>query len=180
MLLNYAGNAIKFTTTGHIILRCGVVDEDTHSVLLRFRSRRHPALARPRGATRLFASFEQADNSTTRKHGGTGLGLAITKKIATLMGGDAGVDSEPGRGSCFWFTARLGKYPEISGPASTTVAPSEAALRRNYAGMRILVAEDEPVNQEITRMMLEDAGFTVDLWATGPRHWPWRASTPTP
>ena len=166
-LLNYAGNAIKFTTTGHIILRCGVVDEDTHSVLLRFEVEDTGIGIAPEALPRLFASFEQADNSTTRKYGGTGLGLAITKKIATLMGGDAGVDSEPGRGSCFWFTARLGKYPEISGPASTTVAPSEAALRRNYAGMRILVAEDEPVNQEITRMMLEDAGFTVDLAGDG-------------
>ena len=166
-LLNYATNAIKFTTSGRIILRCKLVGEDAHTVLLRFEVEDTGIGIDPEAVPRLFASFEQADNSTTRKYGGTGLGLAITKKIATLMDGEAGVESEPGQGSRFWFTARLGKSKDASGSTDASLAPSESLLRRNYAGMRILVAEDEPVNQEITRMMLEDAGFSVDLARNG-------------
>jgi CheY-like chemotaxis protein len=111
---------------------------------------------------RLFSAFEQADNSTTRKYGGTGLGLAITKKIAQLMQGDAGAESIPGHGSSFWFTARL----KLAGPAAmpsgeSSLGEIEAILRHNFAGRRVLLVEDEPINQEIARMLLEDVGQIV-------------------
>lgn len=110
-LLNYANNAVKFTETGSITLNVRVVEEDEASVLLRFAVEDTGIGIAPDALPRLFNVFEQADNSTTRKYGGTGLGLAITKKIAQLMGGDAGADSVPGAGSTFWFTARLKKGP---------------------------------------------------------------------
>jgi two-component system sensor histidine kinase/response regulator len=108
-VLNYATNAVKFTERGRITLRVLPVEEAESSVLLRFEVQDTGAGIAPEVQSRLFASFEQADSSTTRMHGGTGLGLAITRKLAQLMGGDAGVQSVPGTGSTFWFTARLGK-----------------------------------------------------------------------
>ena len=108
-LLNYGTNAIKFTETGSVTLRTLIQDETADSVRVRFEVQDTgigiPADVLPR----LFGAFEQADNSTTRKYGGTGLGLAITRRLAQMMGGDVGVESQPGLGSTFWFTARLQK-----------------------------------------------------------------------
>ena len=161
-MLNYASNAIKFTDAGHVTLRAEIIDEDSDSVLLRFAVEDTGIGIEPAAAARLFSAFEQADNSITRKYGGTGLGLAITKKLAQLMGGDAGVDSIPGRGSTFWFTARLKRGDPNATSTAQSVADVEGALRRNHAGQRILLAEDEPVNREIARVMLEDVGLVVD------------------
>jgi hypothetical protein len=120
----------------------------------------------------LFAAFEQADNSITRQYGGSGLGLAITRRLAELMGGEAGVVSTPGMGSTFWFTARLKKTDELLpvAPVAATVAKpvdGEAQLRQRYAGRRILVVDDEPMNLEIAQMLLEGAGLQVDTAADG-------------
>lgn len=166
-LLNYAGNAVKFTERGRIVLRASVRAEDEDSVLLCFEVQDTGIGIAPEVLSRLFATFEQADNSTTREYGGTGLGLAITRKLAQLMGGDAGVESVPGQGSTFWFTARLGRSEE-NVPASEAVAadPGEG-LRRAHAGARILIVEDEPVNREITRVLLEDVGLVADLASDG-------------
>ena len=106
--LNFAGNAIKFTEKGNITLRTLVTEESSEEVLIRFEVEDTGIGIEPEVADKLFQAFEQADNSTTRKYGGTGLGLVITKKLAELMGG-AGCESNPGQGSTFWFTARLGK-----------------------------------------------------------------------
>jgi CheY-like chemotaxis protein len=117
----------------------------------------------------LFAAFEQADASTTRRHGGTGLGLAITRRLASLMGGEAGAESEPGRGSRFWFTARLGVGREnapLSEPRADGIA-LEAMLRQRHAGTRVLLAEDNPVNQELAVALLENAGLEVDVAGDG-------------
>ena len=117
---------------------------------------------------RLFNAFEQADNSTTRQYGGTGLGLAITKKIAEVMGGTAGVKSIAGEGCTFWFTAVLRKFHETAEEtrrASLEVA--EQAIQRDHAGKRILLVEDEPINQEISQMLLEEVGLDVDLADNG-------------
>jgi signal transduction histidine kinase len=108
-MLNYAGNAIKFTEKGHVKLRTLVEQEAANDVLIRFEVEDTGIGIDPEVAGKLFHAFEQADNSTTRKYGGTGLGLVITKKLAELMGGAAGVNSTPGVGSNFWFTARLKK-----------------------------------------------------------------------
>ena len=108
-LLNYAGNAVKFTPQGRVRLRVEVLEDGAHDMLLRFTVADSGIGVAPEVLLRLFDAFEQADNSSTRKYGGTGLGLAINRKLAQLMGGDAGARSTLGVGSEFWFTARLRK-----------------------------------------------------------------------
>jgi PAS domain S-box-containing protein len=171
-LLNYATNAVKFSEQGTVTLRTFVQDEDADSVLLRFAVEDEGIGIAPEVLPRLFAAFEQADNSITRQYGGSGLGLAITRRLAELMGGEAGVVSTPGMGSTFWFTARLKKTDELLpvAPVAATVAKpvdGEAQLRQRYAGRRILVVDDEPMNLEIAQMLLEGAGLQVDTAADG-------------
>jgi CheY-like chemotaxis protein len=166
-LLNYATNAIKFTETGGIRIHVAAVDEAADSVMIRFEVIDTGIGIAPDVAARLFRVFEQADNSTTRKYGGTGLGLSITQKLAQLMGGDANVDSAPGQGSTFWFTVRLKKVANGAQDAATELTDAAATLRRDYAGQRVLLAEDEPVNREISLMMLQDIGLTVDIAEDG-------------
>jgi two-component system, sensor histidine kinase and response regulator len=166
-LLNYASNAVKFTEAGGITLRISLFDETATSLGVRFEVEDSGIGITPEAAARLFAIFEQADNSTTRKYGGTGLGLAITRKLAQLMGGDAGVVSTPGAGSTFWFTAVLKKTPAGGatehGDASLpdALGESERILLRDFSGRRVLLAEDEPINQEIAGMLLEEVGLDV-------------------
>ncbi|MBK7898752.1 MAG: PAS domain-containing protein [Azonexus sp.] len=176
-LLNYVANAIKFTATGNILIQVRTLREDEEGVLLRFSVQDTGIGIAADALPRLFSAFEQADNSTTRQYGGTGLGLAITRKLAELMGGKAGADSLPGRGSTFWFTARLAKGAQ---PREAEGAPdaSESRLRRDFPGRRILVVEDEPVNREIVRLMLEDCGLRVDLAPDGAQAVTCAASSP--
>ena len=167
-LLNYASNAIKFTETGYITLRVTQDAETDDTATLRFEVEDTGIGISPEAQSRLFTTFEQADNSTTRQYGGTGLGLAITKKIAELLGGTAGVTSTPGQGSTFWFTAVLQKTHEKA--AQTDRAGNESAeqiIRRDHAGKRILLAEDEPVNREIAQLLLGVVGLAVDLAEDG-------------
>ena len=122
----------------------------------------------PETLGKLFSAFEQADNSTTRKYGGTGLGLAITKKLAEMMGGDVGGESEPGVGSTFWFTVRLEKgHGVLTEDQFVLVSDAERLIKQNFAGCRILLAEDEPINREIAEQILSDAGLRVDLAEDG-------------
>ncbi|WP_371322668.1 ATP-binding protein [Dechloromonas sp. ZY10] len=114
-LLNYLANAIKFTERGQIEVAVSIENEDENSCLLRFSVRDTGIGVDHETLTRLFTAFEQADNSSSRKYGGTGLGLAITARLAQLMEGRAGAESQPGQGSCFWFTARLRKAANASG-----------------------------------------------------------------
>lgn len=169
-LINYLANAVKFTDAGSITLRVRVADEDGESVVLRFEViDTGPGIA-PDALPRLFQSFEQADNSSTRKYGGTGLGLAITRKIAQVMRGDAGVDTELGRGSTFWLTARLRKGAVAADACTDDTAAdadAERLLKERYAGRRILVAEDEPVNRQVALSLLEDVGLIVDVAEDG-------------
>jgi PAS domain S-box-containing protein len=162
-LLNYAGNAVKFTEHGRIALRARLLEDAGNQVLVRFEVEdTGPGIAADK-LPDLFMAFEQADKSTTRRHGGTGLGLAITRRLATLMGGEAQAESQPGRGSVFWFTARLQKGQGIA-PAEPAPATSdaEAALKAGHAGARLLLAEDNAVNREVALELLHGAGLSVD------------------
>ena len=166
-LLNYATNAIKFSEKGTVTLRAVTQEETADVILLRFEVQDTGIGVAPEAMPRLFKAFEQADNSITRKYGGTGLGLAITRRLAELMGGDAGVDSKPGVGSTFWFTARLKKGGEAAAPAAVASDDAEGEIRRRYQGRRILVADDERINREITLIQLEDTGLVVDTAEDG-------------
>ena len=167
-LLNYVANAIKFTETGSVTLRAKLLEEDSIHALVQFEVVDTGIGIAPEALSNLFAAFEQADNSTTRKYGGTGLGLAITRKLAQLMGGDAGAQSTLGRGSTFWITIRLGKA-NASSPLQDVVLTEDAelVLKRDFSGTRILLAEDEPINREIANMMLSEVGLIVDFAEDG-------------
>jgi CheY-like chemotaxis protein len=169
-LLNYATNAIKFTESGSVTLRVLPEAEAGDSVQVRFEVVDTGIGIAPEVIGKLFADFEQADNSITRKYGGTGLGLAITRKLARLMGGDAGVVSDQGAGSTFWFTVRLKKgaaLVEASAAPTSAAGSDEILLVRDYAGRRILLAEDEPINREMALIQLQEVGLSVDVAEDG-------------
>jgi CheY-like chemotaxis protein len=138
------------------------------TVLLRFEIQDTGIGITTAAQEKLFTAFEQADGSMTRKYGGTGLGLAISKRLAEMMGGEVGVASAEGQGSTFWFTARLGKGTDAVPPAPTFAQDTaEARLKAEFTGTRVLLAEDEPINQEVSRGLLEDIGLVVDLAEDG-------------
>ena len=167
-LLNYATNAVKFTEAGNITLRSLRLEESADSLLVRFEVSDTGIGIPPETLPRLFNAFEQADNSTTRKYGGTGLGLAITKRLAELMGGEVGAESAVGKGSTFWFTARLVKRQPGEGvSAAPDLDGAEAAIGQRWSGARILVVDDEPINREIATMLLESAGLVVEAAEDG-------------
>ncbi len=148
-LINYLGNAVKFTEHGRITLRARVVEKSEHDHLIKFEVIDTGVGVAPESFSRLFEAFSQADSSTTRRFGGTGLGLAITKRLAGLMDGEVGVESTPGAGSTFWFTARLGKAAE------NTKLTTDVAL----AGLRALVVDDLAVTQAIHSQLLRRMGL---------------------
>ena len=164
-LLNYATNAIKFTKQGSISLRASIQDEDAESLVVRFAVEDTGVGIPPAAIPLLFNPFVQADSSTTRNYGGTGLGLAITRRLAEAMGGKAGLESTPGVGSIFWYTARLLKDTNQSGsdvPHAEPAGDAEQLIRERHQGRRILIVDDEPVNLEIACFLLEAAGLLVD------------------
>jgi len=171
-LLNFAANAVKFTEAGTVTLRVVMQEETAESVSLRFEVQDTGIGIAPEAMARLFSAFEQADNSMTRKYGGTGLGLAITQRLAKLMGGKVGADSTVGVGSTFWFSVKLKKSeavmaPKVATAPMATAVDAEAELRRRYAGQRILVVDDEPINREIALIQLEDVDLLVDTAEDG-------------
>jgi PAS domain S-box-containing protein len=168
ILLNLTSNALKFTEHGSIVVRARVIEHNPTNILLRCEVEDSGIGIAPADQNRLFSAFEQADGSMTRKYGGTGLGLAISKRLAELMGGEIGVTSQPGSGSTFWFTVCLGETSETVPSAPTFPQSSaEALLTAKFSGTRILLAEDEPINQEVSRGLLEDVGLKVDCAEDG-------------
>ena len=173
VLLNFASNAVKFAERGSIEMRASLVEHSGQRVVIRFEVEDHGIGIAPADQERLFAAFEQADGSTTRKYGGTGLGLAICQKLTQLMHGQVGVSSELGRGSLFWFTASLGcGAAGLHRPAGMRLADGNSAeaeyiLQRDYSGCRVLLAEDNPINQEVVNEFLMDLGFIVDTADNG-------------
>ena len=162
-LLNYAANAVRFTTSGQVRVRVSSADETETQLCLRVEVEDTGIGIDAATLARLFTPFEQADNTSTREHGGTGLGLVITRRLARLMGGDAGADSRPGEGSRFWFTAWLDKDA-----AALQAAPPPAPEQRAVLPpCRVLLAEDDPVNRMIASFLLEDRGHRVDVAEDG-------------
>jgi PAS domain S-box-containing protein len=162
VLLNLCANAVKFTEHGSVTLRTRLIEDQGEERRVGFEVIDTGVGIPATDLGRLFSAFEQADNSMTRKYGGTGLGLAISKRLVQMMGGEIGVDSAPGQGSRFWFRLPLGK----AGAATATdpagaASDSLAALRRDHAGARVLLAEDEPINREVAQSLLEHAGLSV-------------------
>jgi len=168
-LLNYLGNAVKFTEQGSITLKGRLIEETDTACLVRFEVSDTGIGMTTEQCANLFKAFTQADGSTTRKYGGTGLGLAITRRLASLMGGAVGVDSAPGQGSTFWLTARLGRgqVAQAAVPPAPTFSDTEAALRRDHGNARILLVEDDPINQEVALLLLRDVGLAPDLAENG-------------
>jgi PAS domain S-box-containing protein len=166
-LLNYADNAVKFSERGTIYLRARIVEEHGDEVLVRFEVQDTGIGVESGNLSGLFEAFEQADASTTRKHGGTGLGLTITRHLAQLMGGEVGVESTPGQGSTFWFTARLGCNHGQQAVPSAKAVDAETQLRTQYSGARILLVEDNVINSEVAAALLSAAGLAVDTAVNG-------------
>jgi PAS domain S-box-containing protein len=168
ILLNFIGNAIKFSDRGEIALRIALDAQDDPSVLLRVEVSDQGIGISPEQQERLFKPFVQVDDSSTRRYGGTGLGLTISRRIARLMGGDVGVISEPGCGSTFWATLRMRRAVDDAPPlAAGDEEDAAAVLREEFAGRRVLVAEDDPVNQEVALFLVESAGLVADLARDG-------------
>ncbi len=169
-LINLLGNAVKFTQQGHITLKGDLLEQDGNRLHVRFAVQDTGIGIAPDKLDALFNAFVQADSSITRRHGGTGLGLAITRHLAELMGGNVGVESEPGRGSRFWFTAWLMHAQESAKelpPETPARRNAAAALRAEHRGQLILLAEDNPVNQDVAVELLRAAGLRVDVAANG-------------
>ncbi len=153
VLLNLSNNAIKFTPRGEVVISCRSLQEAGEEVELQFSVRDTGIGLSPEQRGKLFQQFSQADTSITRKYGGAGLGLAISKKLTEMMGGRIWVESEPGRGSCFYFTARLG------------LVPRDEALDRETVGdlgLHALIVEDNPSARVILVQMLTQFGISVD------------------
>jgi CheY-like chemotaxis protein len=172
VLLNFAGNAVKFTENGFVRLAARLAGADAGARLtLRFEVQDSGIGIAPQAQARLFRDFEQADSSTTRRYGGTGLGLAICRRLAELMGGQVGVDSDLGRGSTFWFTLEVGTT--AAAPALPAMPSRPHSARERLAALvqahprRLLLAEDNPVNQEVAVALIGSAGLAVDVAADG-------------
>jgi PAS domain S-box-containing protein len=166
-ILNYVANAIKFTEKGSVTIRAIQEDETDDLVRIRLEVTDTGIGISPQTMSKLFTSFEQADNSTTRKYGGTGLGLAITRRLAELMDGEAGAISEPGVGSTFWFTVKLKKFGDGTTVVIHTDVGAEAELQQRFAGQRVLVTDDDPVNLEVAVIQIEAAGLIADTASDG-------------
>lgn len=166
-MLNYVGNAIKFTEHGGVQLRARLLSDDGEVCAVRFEVEDSGVGIAQDKQRNLFQAFEQADVSTTREYGGTGLGLAITHKLARMMGGDAGVHSVPGQGATFWFTALIhhGQSPMPLHDPKDAERP-EMLLRR-FSGARILLVDDVDVNREIALQLLDGKGFLMDMAENG-------------
>jgi PAS domain S-box-containing protein len=170
VLTNLVGNAVKFSNSGEVSIDVSLVDEALPATVIRFAVADGGIGIAPDAISRLFSPFTQADTSTTRKYGGTGLGLAIARRIVEAMGGEMGVRSELGAGSTFWFAIpfEVPAKSAIQGMAESTNTPTElAANTAEIRPTRILLAEDNPVNQKVALLQLQKLGYRADAVGNG-------------
>jgi CheY-like chemotaxis protein len=179
ILVNLGGNAVKFTERGEISIHVNVLERRDPDLTLRIAVCDTGIGIAPERRVSIFNTFSQVDASMTRRYGGTGLGLSIVKRLAELMGGTVGVESIPGMGSTFWFTlptaatadAAFRDFSAVEAEAAVndnvieSAPPSPPPLTRRQP--RILLAEDNPVNQKVAQRVLEKEGFQVDVAADG-------------
>ena len=186
VLTNLIGNAVKFTDSGRIDVEVQLLRSTKDGIVARFTVSDTGIGIPPEQQSRLFESFTQGDGSSTRKYGGTGLGLSISKQLVELMDGQLGVESQPGQGSRFWFTANFGKAPVTAAapappkrPVPTPTAPAPPSVpkvpipsvpEKSNGGprkLRVLLAEDNEINQRIALRLLEKLGLGADAVDNG-------------
>jgi len=168
ILINYIGNAIKFTTQGEIVIRARVLEVGKNNTLLRFEVQDCGIGITEEQKRKLFHAFVQADTSNSRQYSGSGLGLVISQRLAVLMGGEVGVESKLGKGSTFWVTVRLdiGSTPELAAEVGVKLG-QQLDSKNSFHGSRILLVEDSLFNQQIVIELLKDASATVCLVTNG-------------
>jgi PAS domain S-box-containing protein len=172
VLTNLTGNALKFTERGEVLVQAEKLSESPTDVIVRFSVRDTGIGITAAAQQKLFQAFTQADGSTTRKYGGTGLGLAISKQLVELMDGQIGVNSAPGCGSTFWFTARFGKQLSLQPAVALTAKPAPvinpgSENTKAISGKLLLLAEDNIVNQKVAVRQLLKLGYRADAVADG-------------
>jgi len=174
VLTNLVSNAVKFTEHGKVTIKVAAVEKGEDEELLRFEVSDTGIGLSPEATSRIFDAFSQADGSTTRKYGGTGLGLVIARQLAEMMGGEIGVESEMGTGSVFWFTARFRRQPALSGDRAGPPRIARHAVQWQHRETTperfhgsVLIAEDNPVNLEVTAAMIKNLGCEVEIARNG-------------
>ncbi|WPC44327.1 response regulator [Clostridium sp. JS66] len=168
VLINYTNNAVKFTENGQIIVRIRNKKEFGNNCIVKFEVQDTGIGMTEEQKNKLFQPFQQADTSITRKYGGTGLGLVISKQLVDLMDGEVGVETEVGKGSTFWFTAKLSinKLVEREGVEYHSINTSEKHLE-SISGAHILLVEDNELNQQVAVELLKHGGFLIDIAGNG-------------
>jgi two-component system sensor histidine kinase/response regulator len=170
VLINLVSNALKFTRQGQVAVSARRIQETEGGVMLLFEVRDTGIGIQPAQKERLFSPFYQHDSSFTRHYGGSGLGLTISRRLVEMFGGEIGVESEPGKGAIFWFTARFAKAQPAKAGAGAGGSREMQALGDAVAaikGARVLLAEDHAFNQQVALEFLNDAGAAVCLANNG-------------
>ncbi|MEW6514026.1 MAG: response regulator [Pseudomonadota bacterium] len=170
ILLNYASNAVKFTTQGHVDIRVSLVRETGDELIMRCAVTDTGIGITPQVMATLFKPFQQADGATSHQYGGTGLGLAISRHLAELMGGEAGADSVPDQGSTFWFTVKCGRgQAQLLDCRDAGLSEDEvkALLKQHHVTAPILIVDDEPINRIVTHEVLSEVFPHIDMAEDG-------------